>query len=56
MSWPGFHSVDFHPHGLDEWANQPGGQALGGASGVCIRPYLFMCLGCDTELRRITTP
>lgn len=29
MSWPGFHSVDFHPHAPDEWANQPGGQALG---------------------------
>ena len=38
---------------LMKWASQPGGQALGGASGICIRPHLFMSIWSVTELRRI---
>ena len=54
-SWVGLDSIlwVWTPVCLMKWASQPGGQALGGAPGICIRPHLFMSIYSVTELRRI---
>ena len=45
LGWPGFHSVDLHPHVLDEWASQPGGQALGVSQRPALGPTCLSILG-----------